>query len=460
MAISDNDRHDAYLRRFRPPVLDVENIVAMLRRRAAFIAAVTLVCAGLSLVYILLSPPRYVATGRILIDPPATRSNGTADSAVAFDHQINVMMSRSVLDKVIAREKLEADPRFGARSRGILTALLAGVGLVPAADPHAMALRQLSRAITVTRSPGSSVVSVDAVTSDRETSSRVINAVMDSYVEDVAGVSPGLMPRVNAPADAAREKLQTRLRDAEQALQTYRQDNRISGTGGQSATESHSAELPGQITAAEGKVAALRATLAKVQRARDERDLTVIPEALRSRAFEALRTRYIAASRREANLSETLGSRHPRLKPAEQEMAKASRMLDQAIGDMVQSTSTELERSRSVVTRLKARLESSKSDTTISRDTPGRLRELERDVEISRAAYQALLSRTREPEPQQRSENIGPRIEVRATPPQERSGASPVRTLLVSLILGLGLALSLAWLLELMNERKAKALLR
>lgn len=459
MAISDGDRHEAYLRRVQPPAIDMEDILAMLRRRAAFIAGVTLACAAMSLAYVLLAAPKYVASGRLQLDPPSSRIAG-ADAAsrgtVEADNRADVITSRSVFDKVIAREKLETDPLFGAKSRGILPALLVGVGLVPTADPHATVLRQLQRAVSVTRNPSSFAVDVNVTTPDREMSARVANAVMDSYVEDAPRVQPEAAPRTGAPTDTSLETIQTRLRDAEQNYQKYRQDNGISGTTGQPVIEQQISELSDQVAAVEGKVITLRATLTKVQRARDDRDLTAVPEALRTREFEALKNRYITASRNEADLSERPGSR----RAAEQQTAEAIRMLDQAISDMVRSTTAELERARVAVTPLKARLDASKKDLARSNETSTRLKELERDVEANRAAYQASLSKPRDLGEQQQSESLSPRILSRATPPAERSSASPIRVLLISILLGLGLAVSLAWLLELLGERKEKVAFR
>jgi uncharacterized protein involved in exopolysaccharide biosynthesis len=50
---------------------------------------------------------------------------------------------------------------------------------------------------------------------------------------------------------------------------------------------------------------------------------------------------------------------------------------------------------------------------------------------------------------------LNARILSRATAPLEPSGAFPFGVLLTSLLLGLGLGVSLAWLLELMDEEKA-----
>jgi uncharacterized protein involved in exopolysaccharide biosynthesis len=452
MAISDGDRHDAYLRRIRPPVFPIDGAVAMLRRRAAFIAGVTLACVTVSLLYILLAPPRYLASGRMELGASVT------DDVAAT--RIKDITSPRVFNNVIAREKLETDPLFGARSRGILSALSNGIGLVPAADPHALALRRLDRAVSVTHESDSSTVNVNAVTADREISARVANAVMEFYIEDMSRLRTETTPGVGAPPDISLEMFQGRLRDAEQRYDKYRQDNGIAGSDGQPVIEKPVSELTSQIAAAEARVNSWRSTLTQLQRAKEDRDVDAIPAALRSRAVDVLRNRYATARRIEADLSDTLGPRHPDLRFARSQASEARRLLDQAIGDMVQSTAGELERARSAAVRLKARLEASKKGLTRSNEVFARLRELERDVETNRAAYQAFLLRSRVAGERRQLSDTLPLIVSRATPPQGRSGASSIRVLLISILLGLGFAISLAWLLELMGERKSKTAFR
>lgn len=462
MAISESDRHDAYLPRIQAPALDVDGIAAMLRRRAAFIAAVTLACAGICLAWILLSAPKYVASGRILLDLPGARvsSGGAAPAAAGnadatgVENQIHVMTSRNVYDRVIAQEKLETDPLFGGKSKGILSALLTGVGLTPAVDPHAMALRQLDRAVSIVRNPGSHAVDVNVVTPDRETSARVANAVMDGYVEEQAQARKGVSPSAAASLGPRLETLQSRVRNAEQRYEMFRGENQTVVATGSSNAEKQVNEISGQMTAAEAKVAGLRSTLNQLQRAKKILEAGGIPDTARGGAVGALGNRYAAAKQLELDLSETLGPRHPDLIIARMRANEAKRLLDQSLQGAVQSATSELERARASATQLKSRLETSKQDVTKSNETVARLKELERDVEASRVAYQAVLARSRDLGGQPRSDSSNARILSRATAPLEPSRAFPIGVLLTSLLIGLGLGVSLAWLLELMDESK------
>lgn len=462
MAISDNDRHDAYLSRIQATTLDVEGVAAVLRRRVRFIAAVTVICVALSLVWILLWAPKHVASGQIVLDLPAQAATDAGKSAnsetvaVGIDNQINALTSRSVLDKVIAREKLGTDPLFGGKSKGLLFTLLAGVGLVPASEPHAMALRQLNRAISIVGNPGSDTVNVNVVTPDRETSVRVANAVMDSYVEEQRLAGADAAPGGAAPLGERLGSLQTRLREAQQRYEKYRTDSLAMMAGGQSSAEKQASEISEQIAAAEARAGGLRSTLNQLQRARKILDGGGIPDPVRGGAIGTFRSRYAAARELEIDLSETLGPRHPDLVIARMRATEARRLLEQAIQDGVQSAAADLERTRGVVTQLKNRLEASRQISVKTSEASVRLKELERDVEAHRAAYQAVLARSQ----QQRPDNPGARVLSRAVVQPETGRTFPIGTLFISLLLGLGLGVSLAWLLELMDEKERAEVLR
>lgn len=450
MAISEGDRHEAYLPRIRPPVLDMKSIAAMLRRWASFIAAVTLACFGICLAWILLSSPNYAASGRILLDLPESAAGASDTNALAIENQILVLTSRGVYDRVIAKEKLETDPLFGGKPKSLLTTLVASLGLARNSDPHVLALRQLSRFVSVARNPGSSMVDVTAVLPDREMAARIANAVMDGYVAEQA-TTRAVTPSAAADISGSRlETLQSRLRSAEQRYNAFRTQN-LKPNG---PAEKQVADLPAQVSTAEAKTNALRSSLSQLQRARKTLDGGGIPEMVRGGGLGAAGYRYADARQLELDLSETLGPRHPDLKFARQRAAEMRNALDQSIENRIQSATADLERARSSAAQLKGRLETSKKEVAVSSETAARLKDLANDVEASRAAYQAVLTRSRDAGGSQQMSGSNARIFSRATTPLEPSGRFPAGILLTSLLLGLGLGISLALLLELMAAEK------
>jgi len=451
MAISEGDRHEAYLPRTRPPVLDMKSLVAMLRRRASFIAAVTLACFGICLAWILLSPPKYIASGRVLLDLPESAAGSSDANAVAVENQILVMSSRGVYDRVIAQENLDSDPRFGGKPKNILAVLVSSLGLARNSDPHALALQRLGRSVSVIRNPGSSAVDVTAVSPDREMAAQIANAVMDGYVAEQAKARGGVSTGVADVSGPRLETLQSRLRSAEQRYDAFRAQN-LKPSG---PAEKQVADLSAQVSAAETKASTLRSSLSQLQRARKTLDGGRIPEMVRGGGLGAAGYRYADARQLELDLSETLGPRHPDLKFARQRAAELKSALDQSIENRIQSVASDLEQARSSIAQLKGRLEASRKDMAVSSEAAARLKDLANDVEASRAAYQAVLTRSRDVGSQQQQvSGSHARIISRATAPLESSGSFPAGILLTSLLLGLGLGISLALLLELMAAEK------
>jgi len=436
MALSENDRHDDFLSRRQLPALDAGSFATILPRRSSLIGSVTLAFALAGLAYAMLGVPRYMASGRIFVDRSAVSTS-----------QVSALTAPALLDRVVVREKLEADPLFGGRSRETVSLLLSGLGLAPPADPHAFALGQLKRAVSAKSGSDPDFIDVQALTSDRQTSMRVANAVMDAYIEDQIGARTDTPRPTDNPQSAS--SVQTRLKDAEQRYEKYRSEAGSNITDRVSTAEKNVSTLSDRLAAAEAKVDSLRS-------AARTRRTDVDPDTVRGGAINALRSRYAAAKRLQDELSETLGPRHPDMVIAKLQASDAKRALDQAIRDKtedrIESSAAELDRARNAASDLKSRLESAKKDLVKVKDVSVRQRELERDVEINRAAYQASV--TKSPEVSGQRTVVAPSIRIvsRAAQPTDSVGTPRLLVLLTSILLGLVAGIALALLLELRPE--------
>ncbi|HEY0219278.1 MAG TPA: GumC family protein [Afipia sp.] len=440
------------------PRTNAQHFAAILLRHARLIGGVILLCALVGAAYVILVPPKYVASGRILLDPVGLQIVGTGvaqrsptreTSTIDAESQIYVITSRAVFDRAIQAENLESDPLFGAKPRGLISSLLVGLGLIKAIDPHTLASRQLDRSVTVVRNPNSFVVNVNVATEDRNTSARVANAIMNSYVEEENRAQGETAKRAGTSLDTRLETLQARLREAEERYEKYRSTHGIVVANGQPILDKQVSDLSGQITAAQARVNELQSALDQIRNTKNGAiRLDAIPEAFRGGSIEILRNRYAAAKQLETNLVATLGPRHPDYATASAQAAEARRLLDQAIRDVVQSVSVELDRAKATLNGLNTQLDTINGQISNSNEASVRLRELGREVEASRAIYESFLGRSRELAEQQRFENSNTRILSLASPPLEPGGAPAILILIASLLMGLGLGTAAAWLMD------------
>lgn len=437
---------------------NAQYLVSILSRHARLIASVILLCALVGAAYVILAPAKYTASGRILLDPIGLQIVGTGvaprnttreTSAIDAESQIYVITSRAVFDRVVKTENLESDPLFGAKPRGPISALLVGLGVIKPIDPHELALRQLDRSVTVARNPNSFVVNVNVATENRDTSARIANAIMRSYMEEENRAQGETAKRAGSSLDTRLDTLQARVRDAEERYERYRSSHGIVVANGQPVLEKQVSDLSGQITNAQARVNELQSALDQLRNAKGGTvRLDAIPEAFRSGSIEILRNRYAAAKQLETNLVATLGPRHPDYATAATQAAEARRLLDQAIRDVVQSVSVELDRAKATLKGLNAQLDAVNNQVSSSNEASVRLRELGREVDASRALYESFLGRSRELAEQQRLESSNTRILSLASPPLEQGGPPAILILLASLLMGLGLGTAAAWLMD------------
>lgn len=440
-------------RRGRPILL---NLTDSTFRHWQVVAATVLLCLGLTTAYLVLVPPTFVTTGNVLLEPLETptvaptsaggASGATRDlAALAAESQIYVFTSLAVLDQVIAREHLETNPLFGARPPSLLSRLLSKE--VP--DPHALALRELQRSVSVARQPNSLVVTVTVRCEDRDLAVRIANAIMDTYIAEEAKARAGSAGRAGSSAERRLGELSARLREAENRAERYRREHDIVTTGGQPVLEQRITQLTTEITAADARVEQLRSTLAQLERVRSgASDLDALPEAFRTGTIENLRTRLAAARQVVANVDATMGPRHPARRTADAEAFETRQLVNRELTNFVRATNTELERARTTAAGLRTRLSTMEAELTkLNQELVG-LRELTREVDASRAIYQSVLARSQELKEEGRIGNEPARIISRASPPLDPVGPPRPLLLAASVLLGLGLGSALGWLLD------------
>ncbi|MCG6203122.1 GumC family protein [Rhodopseudomonas sp. HC1] len=439
-------------RSVRPSSLGQRRVAELLNQSGFEIAAAVVVCLALAFAYLLFSTPKYTASARILLDPTGLQIVGTDlatpggrdTNSIEAESQVYVITSGDVLAGVIAKEKLDTNRYFGTRPRGLLSSVLVGLGVLSPIEPHMMALRELERAVTVSRNANSFVITINVQTEDRDTSARIANAITDVYLQDQARAQAETARRTAAALDARLGALQLRLHEAEERYETYRRENGIVIVNGQPLLEQQARDSAGFVSVAEQKVTELRSALEQIRKAGGG-DLDNLPEAFRGGSLETLKNRYAAARQAETNISALLGPRHPDMVTAASQTAEARQLLTQAIQSAIQSTVADLDRARSTAAGLKLRLGTTTRELDASNEASVKLRELGRDVEASRRIYEAFLNRSRELTERERLDASNARVISRATRPIDPNGPPALLIIFASIILGLGLGVTWAW---------------
>lgn len=438
-----------------PAFLDVRNLFATLLGSFGLIAATMAATAAIGVAVALMTPPSYDSTTRVLIDPRGLRlmenevtpPTQTSDANTAVvESQMRVMVSDSVLMKVVVQEGLADDPEFGAAQK-LLTRLFGiGGGREETRSARELtALRALWEAVSVQRTPESYVIDLTVITGDAVKSARLASAIAETYVRNEREQRTETARLASTALFGRLDELRDNLFRTEELVEQYRAEHRIIDTSGSLINEQQLAQLNEELTRA--KVEASRAEEKHRQIRRTLANgggIDALPEVLVSDTVSRLREAYAAASREERALSRDLLGRHPALVRAREQVAALRGEIDAELRRIAVSAGKELDRAHQNLAHIESMLEGAKSSSLDTKQALVQFRELQRDAQANRMVYEAYLVRAREVDEQQGLDTTSARVISPALPAVKRRGLSLPAVLVMSLAAGLGLGAMLA----------------
>ncbi|MBN9457576.1 MAG: hypothetical protein J0I54_13190 [Bosea sp.] len=434
---------------------------ALWRRRGLILLCIA---AGFAVAVLasLLIAPKYTSTAQLFIDPrdlrvlqndvsPNTVGSDPTSIASYLESQARVIASDSIKTRVIGKLGLDKDPDYGGPARGGFLSGLLGTDKVTT-DRNALlyALAALDRTVAVHRGERTFVIDIAATARDAEEAARIANALAEAYLEDQAAVRAEAAQRATAALTGRLEELRGRLRAAEDKAEKYKEAHNIVGLGGnRSLSEEQLSLNAGQLAAARQRTIEAKAKYDQIAATRASSvESGAIPEAVASNTMTALRAQLGAALSREADLVASLGARHPALTSARSQVADARRQIADELARIARAAKAEYDRAAEAERQLSRRAEQLTSAQYAAGRASVELRELEREVESSRAVYDAFLKRARETGELGGIDTTNARIISPAMPPLEKSGVSRRTIALLGLVggavVGALLALALA----------------
>lgn len=434
--------------------MDFHRILLLVRRGKKTIFWTTAASLLLMAVFILVVPHRYTATTQILIDPTDLRAVGSelsptnqmSDVAVLqVESQVRVLTSDSVLRRVIKTEALDRDAEFAGRP-SLLRGLIGAVGLGGAApaDSTLTALTALRRSLVVKRAERTYVVDVSVTSLYPEKAERIANAIAQAYLAEQTDVRSDAARQISQTLSARLNELKDRVREAEERVEAFKARNNILGASGQLVNEQQLSELNNQLGATRARAAQAKARLEEVERLqRIKGDVGAVPEAVQSPTITALRGQYAEIVRCEAEQMTSLGARHPAVIEIQAQADRLRRMIEEEVNRTALSARSEYESAHANEDMLARSLEALKHNAVVTNEAMVTLRELERDVQASRAVYEAFLVRARETGEQERLDTKNIRVISRADLPLHRS-FPPSNLILAVAALALGIGAGIA----------------
>jgi uncharacterized protein involved in exopolysaccharide biosynthesis/Mrp family chromosome partitioning ATPase len=415
-------------------------------RHKAALALAALICAAAAVAIGKSLTPKYRAVAQVYVDARerqpvdreiASRPQDDSELAMAVESQARLITSNSVLLQVIQDTDLDQDQEFaGAASTSRFET--SGSRMRSGGDaPQMVALEALRRHTNVYRPERSFIVDIEVWSADPAKAALLADAISNAYVAETNKWHAMAARRAAADLSERLNELQERLRNALDALATYKTQNNLLDTGGGPGSDQ-------QLSASAQRLAAAREATFEAQEKYDQieasrrnpTDADALPEALQPPALVRLRAQYAGARSRYAELTSELGPLHPALRQMEIQVEDLRRAIIEEVEHSAETATNELARARDYEAGLNEALEQQKRQRVQLSEASAGLRKLEGDVEVSRGVYQSLLDRARLTGAQE-SLNTS-RARVVSEPAMPRRAFPPAMSLLASIGFVLG----------------------
>ncbi len=390
--------------------IDITGLFAELKKKLWLVIGVpALVGAGLFVMFAGMDPS-YKSSARIIIEKRESiftrRADGDlAQSSTQFDEQavgsqVAVLDSDDIALKVIERLKLVDNPEFNDAKPSFIGNLLAAVGGSSAGDvtPQERVLNEFRTRLQVYAVEKSRVIAIEFWAHDRRLAQEVPNAIADEYLALTKASQLQTTEDATAWLGPEIEELRGKVREAEEKVAAFRSNsdilignnNALLSTQQLSEVSSELSRVRGDRSAAEGKIAAIRAALEKGG------SLDVIPEVMASGLVQRLREREVSLQAQISELSTSLLPGHPRLKALQSQVSDFSGQIRREARNILASLENNVDLQRKQEAVLLQEVNRLKAELGRVGEAEVELRALEREANAQRELLETYLTRFRE----------------------------------------------------------------
>ncbi len=442
--------------------IDVERLIAVVRRQWRVVAVCVGIFAILGLVYILTAVPKYTASTSVLIDRGNSQIANQMQASVAAAlpieddasvlSEVELFKSDSIGLAVVDKLKLLDIPEFTSPARSPISMLRSLLNFrtwfasddVAADDVDTIRHNAADKIVTdmdVDRIGRSYALSISYTSTSPELASKIATSIAEAYLVDKLNSKYDATRRASEWLQERIDELKQKALDSDLAVQKFRTVNGLLSTGGQYQllSDQQLSELTTQLIGAQADTARARAKYERVKSIIDnKRTDAIVTDVLDNSISNDLRKKYLEASKLEAEISARLGPDHVQAVRLRSEMAEYQRLMFEELNRIAESYQSELQVAQTREKSLQDSVTQASSVTAAAGETQVQLRELERTADTYRNLYQTFLARFQEATQQQSFPITDARIITRAQVPTAPS--APKKPLILALAMALGAA--------------------
>ena len=383
-------------------------------KRKWAILALAVVVAGLAAAIAYSLPPVYRSSTSLMLEQgkPKILSieevyAGSSQNREHYQTQIEILKSREVALKTIARLQLWNYPEFDPRrpDESWVGRLKAGLGMGGGAAEREWDEGQLARAVYgafaarlgVDPVRNSQMLRLSFDTEDPQLAALVVNTHATVFIESDRDARFAMTQSANAWLQERTVELREKLNASERALQAFRESQGIVNLQGSTHTVigQQVGEFTQRLIEARVRRTELESAYQQVKSVTDG-DYSLVPAIARNPQVASAKDKVSAARAKVAELAERYGSEHPRMLQAQAELKAAQDNLERQSTVAVGALTREYELARSTERAIESGLASARGAVQGLNRNEAQLAILEREVQSNRQLYDLFIERTKE----------------------------------------------------------------
>lgn len=396
--------------------------------------------------------------------------------------QIQIITSQRIIDRVVDRLRLDQDPEFNPALRPrkvslqdtMLEALQGGIfaGLFPEEIEVEQVVDEAARAarlrlaieggvrgrMGVSRVGRTRAIRISFTSTNPAKAALIANTIADLYIVDQLETKFEATQRASAWLNERLSGLKQTVERSEAAVEAYKADLALGAGQGAELNQQQIGALNAELITARAALAEAEARFSQVQSQINQGGLSAAANVVNSPLILTLRTNLSTLRRREAELSQTYGDRHPNMINVRAEISDAQNAIAAEVRKIIEGLRNDVAIAQARTRTLEESV-SELEDRSIELSRASvQLRQLEREAEADRLIYENFLNRFRETSEQEDLQTADARVLSQATPPFGPSSPNRRKILAAGAAGGTALGLGLIILLEMLaNTFRAAA---
>ena len=443
--------------------LDLRETGRLLRRRIKIVSRMMILFAVIGLVLAVMLPPQYRAEVTLLMDQRQSKildvSGGfTALSGenAAMRSEIDIIMSRSVLDRVIKKLNLLEDPEFNSQG-GAWRKWFNPFSFFAGREDAKIAQERESTAVfnaladrlSVTTMPRSLSLYLTFRSQDAEKAALIANTIADEYLVDQLEAKYEVTARANNWLSERLATLREQVQAAERAVEDFRQKANLIQIDGGTIAAGQLQNINTQLITARADTSQAEARLRSAQAMlRAGNSIEGAADVLSAPLIQKLREQEAEVRRRESELATRYGERHPMMINIRAERESLQRKIGEEMQKILKSLEGEVNVARAKEQQLRSDLSQLESKAGSELKDTVQLRQLQREADANRTLYENFLNRFKQTSEQQELQLPDTRIIARADVPLKPFFPQPLLFVALGALLGGALGVLMTYLVE------------